>query len=68
MIYIEILRHVPRMSTVYFQRNTVLVVLFVFKVMNFHISMIVGFFGDYNFLRFSFFYILSHGTTKPTKS
>ena len=29
---------------VYFQRNTVLVVLFMFTVINFHISMMVGFF------------------------
>ena len=32
---------------VYFQRNTILVVLFMFTVINFHISMMVGFFCDY---------------------
>ena len=35
---------------VYFQRNTVLVVLFMFTVINFHISMVVGFFCDYDIL------------------
>ena len=33
----------------YFQRNTVLVVLFMFTVINFHISMMVGFFVIINF-------------------
>ena len=34
---------------VYFQRNTVLVVLFVFTIINFHISMMVEFFVTINF-------------------
>ena len=34
---------------VYFQRNIVLVVLFMLTVINFHISMMVGFFRDINF-------------------
>ena len=47
---------------VYFQQNTVLVDLFMFTVINFHISMTVEFFCDYKFWRFSFFCYLSHGT------
>ena len=34
---------------VYFQRNTVLVVLFMLTIINFHISMMVGFFVIINF-------------------
>ena len=34
---------------VYFQRNTVLLVLFMFTVINFHISKMVGFFVIINF-------------------
>ena len=48
---------------VYFQRNTVLVFLFMFTVINFHNSMMVGFFVIINLA----ILFLSHGTTKPTK-
>ena len=52
---------------VYFQRNTLLVVLFMFTVINFHISMMVECLCDYKFWRFSLSCYLSHVTTKPTQ-